>query len=181
MSTCIALLRGINVGGHNKIPMAELRALCEGIGLRNVQSYIQSGNLVFLATESPQRIEDRIEQAIEKTFGLKITVLVRTAAEWPEYRKKNPLAAACEKEPNLVMLALSKEPPRSDAVASLRERAAADERIEAGAGAIWIHYGSGMGRSKLSPALLDKLVGSPVTTRNWRTILKLAELAGVPA
>lgn len=181
MNTCIALLRGINVGGHNKIPMAELRELCEKIGLRDVQSYIQSGNLVFAAADPPQQIETRIEQALEETFGLKIDVIVRTAAQWPEYVKKNPLAEACEKAPNLVMLALSKKPPKADAVVALRERAAVDERIEAGAGAIWIHYGSGAGRSKLSPGLLDRLVGSPVTTRNWRTILKLAELAGVPA
>lgn len=181
MSTCIALLRGINVGGHNKIPMAELRELCEELGLGDVQSYIQSGNLVFTAKDPPHRLETRIEQAIEKTFGLKIDVIVRTAAQWPEYLKNNPLSEACAKEPSLVMLALSKKPPKTDTVTALRERAAADERIEAGGGAIWIHYGSGMGRSKLSPAVLDRLVGSSVTTRNWRTILKLAELAGVPA
>lgn len=181
MSTCIALLRGINVGGHNKIAMAELRALCEKLGLGGVQSYIQSGNLVFTAAEPPLRIETRIEQGIDKTFGLKIDVVVRTAAQWLETVKENPLKEACAKEPNLVMLALSKKPPRSDTVAALRARAAADEHVEAGGGAIWIHYGSGMGRSKLSPALLDRLVGSSVTTRNWRTVLKLAELAGVPA
>jgi uncharacterized protein (DUF1697 family) len=181
MSTCIALLRGINVGGHNKIPMAELRELCKEIGLRDVQSYIQSGNLVFGSADEPPQIEAKIEQAIERRFGLRIDVLVRTAAQWPEYVESNPLPEACEKEPSLVMLALSKQPPKPGAVAALRERAADSERIEAAAGAIWIHYGTGMGRSKLSPAVLDRLVGSAVTVRNWRTILKLAEMAGAPA
>jgi uncharacterized protein (DUF1697 family) len=78
------------------------------------------------------------------------------------------------------MLALSKAPPNPGAVEGLRERAAGGECVAQAGDALWIHYGAGVAGSKLTPALLDRLVGSPVTTRNWRTVLKLGEMAGLP-
>jgi uncharacterized protein (DUF1697 family) len=179
MTCFIALLRGINVGGNRKIPMAELRELCGELGFEDVQSYIQSGNLVFTASGKADAVEARLEKAIEKRFGFAVDVIVRTAAQWPAYVKGNPLPEASEKEPQLVHLALSKSPPKKDAVAALRERATTGERIEAAGEAIWIHFAGGVARSKLSPTVFDRLVGSPVTARNWRTVQKLAELAGV--
>lgn len=176
-TTFIALLRGINVSGRNKIPMAELRSLGADLGWHSVQSYIQSGNLLFQAGATAASLETELEQAIERHFGLSIPVIVRAAAEWPGYISGNPYRKACLREPNLVMLALSKAPPNVDAADRLRERAAAGERIAQIGNALWIHYGSGVARSKLTPALLDRLAGSPVTTRNWRTVLKLHELA----
>ena len=89
----------------------------------------------------------------------------------------NPYPDASESAPNAVMLALSKAPPRPDAVEKLRERASTHERIVQVGNALWIHYGDGMAKSKLAPSLLDRVVGSAVTTRNWRTVLKLQELA----
>jgi len=175
--TFIALLRGINVGGHNKVPMAELRALAEELGWAEVRSYVQSGNLVFEAEGEPASLEAELERAIERTFELSIAVIVRAAADWPAYVAGNPFPGASESAPNAVMLALSKAPPKSGAVEGLLERAAGGERVERVGDALWIHYAGGSGRSKLSPALLDRLVGSPVTTRNWRTVLKLDELA----
>jgi uncharacterized protein (DUF1697 family) len=174
----IALLRGINVGGHNKIPMAELRALCGDLGWTDVQTYIQSGNLIFRAAGEVRELEKALEGAIERRFGLEIPVMVRAASEWSCYLNGNPFPEASQREPNLVMLALSKAPPRQDAVAALVERAAGGERIVQVDDALWIHFAGGAARSKLAPALLDRLVGSPVTTRNWRTTLKLAELCG---
>ena len=81
-TTYIGLLRGINVGGHNKIPMADLRTLVATMGWSQVQTYIQSGNLVFTAAGAPAAIEDQLEQAIERHFALSIPVLVRAAADW---------------------------------------------------------------------------------------------------
>ena len=176
-SAFIALLRGINVGGHNRVPMPELRALCGDLGWEDVESYIQSGNLVFRAAGRATGLEGVLERAIERRFDLSVSVLVRPAADWPGYVGGNPFPRASKDEPNLVMLALSKEPPRQDAIDRLRERAADGERIEQVGDALWIHYAGGSGRSKLSPSVLDRLAGSPVTTRNWRTVLKLEELA----
>jgi uncharacterized protein (DUF1697 family) len=156
--------------------MAELRALCTEHGWGDVQTYIQSGNVIFAARTGAPSLETILERAIERRFGLAIPVIVRAAADWPAYIHGNPYPEASQSEPNLVMLALSKSPPHRDAVDGLRERAANGERITQVGDAIWIHYAGGVARSKLSPALLDRLVGSPVTGRNWRTVLKLDEL-----
>lgn len=178
-TTRIALLRGINVTGQNKIPMADLRALCAELGWRDVQTYIQSGNVVFVAGAPAERLEAELEAGITRRFGLRIAVIVRDTAAWRAYLAANPFPEASRAEPNRVMLALSKAPPRPDAAAKLGERAAAGERIEQVGDALWVHYPGGAGTSKLSPTLFDRLAGSPVTARNWRTVQKLAELAGV--
>jgi uncharacterized protein (DUF1697 family) len=175
-SLFIALLRGINVGGHNKIPMTQLCSLCAGLGWSDVQSYIQSGNLVFKANDTPSTLEDELERAIERKFGLVISIIVRSAKDWPAYLKGNPFPEASQNEPNAVMMALSKAKPKSDAVAQLEERAVNGERIIRAGDALWLHFKNGMAKSKLTPALLDRLVGSPVTMRNWRTVVKLNQM-----
>jgi len=181
MTTFIALLRGINVGGHRKILMADLCAVCAELGFRDVQSYIQSGNLVFAAAGKAPGVAAKLEQALEQRFGFEVDTIVRTAAEWPRYVEDNPLAKAADKAPNAVMLALAKQPPLASAVSALRARATAGERIEAAGDAIWIHFAGGVANSKLSPSAVDRLVGSPTTMRNWRTVLKLAEMVAAAA
>lgn len=175
--TFVALLRGINVSGRNKIPMSELRSLCAELGWEDVQSYIQSGNLLFKAELTAAKLETELERAIERRFGFSIPILVRAAAVWPSYVRDNPYPDASQIEPNLVMLALSKVVPKPDAVEKLQERAVSGERIVRVGDALWFHYARGVAKSNLSPALIDRLVGSPVTARNWRTVLKLHEMA----
>ena len=177
MTSFIALLRGINVSGQRKVPMADLRALCTGLGWEDVRSYIQSGNVVFSARAKAPALEAALEQALEARFGFAVDVLVRTAAQWAVYVRDNPLRDAAEAEPNRVMLALSKAPPAANALEKLRERAI-QERLEAAGEALWVHFPEGAGSSKLTPALWDRLVGSPVTARNWRTVQTLAEMVG---
>ena len=177
MSTFIALLRGINVGGHNKIPMADLRSLCAELGWADVRTYIQSGNLVFSASGAAAKLESQLERAIEDRFSLSIATVVRSAAVWPGYIKGNPYTAACETEPNHVMLALSKATPKGDAVERLLERAVGGERIARVGDVLWLYFAGSVAKTKLMPALLDRLVGSPVTMRNWRTVLTLNEMA----
>lgn len=172
----IALLRGINVGGHNKLPMAGLRDLCAGLGWQDVQSYIQSGNLVFTAAAGPAVLETDLERGILEQFGLEISVIVRLASAWAAYMDANPFPAAAEREPNFVHILLSKVPPASDSAERLQERAKDGERVALAGETLWIHYPNGAGRSKLTPALLDRLAGSPVTARNWKTALKIAEM-----
>jgi uncharacterized protein (DUF1697 family) len=180
MRTFIGLLRGINVGGHNKILMSDLRTLCAEIGWSNIQTYIQSGNLIFSATGKPNALEAELNRAIERRFGLSIPVIIRPAADWSAYIQTNPFLAACKKEPHLVMLCLSQRTAKADAVMQLRERAADGERIAQVGDALWIHFPDGIARSKLSPSLLDRSAGSPVTARNWLTVLKLDEMANAP-
>jgi len=175
-TTWIALLRGVNVGGHNKVAMAELREVCGTLGCQAVQSYIQSGNLVFLSALTQEELEGALETAILKYFGLNISVVVRSAGDWHRYLGTNPFPVESDKEGNLVMLALSKDELLADAVDELRSRAVHGEAIEQRGDAFWIHFKGGSARSKLSPSVLERAAGSPVTSRNWRTVQKLAQL-----
>ena len=181
MKTFIGLLRGINVGGHNKIPMSDLRSLCVEIGWSNVQTYIQSGNLVFSAAGKPASLEAGLGRAIESHFGFSICTIVRSAADWPAYIKTNPFLDACKTEPHHVLLCLSRSAPKADAIDNLQERASKGERIAQIGNALWIHFADGVARSKLSPSVLDRFAGSPVTARNWLTVLKLGEMATASA
>ncbi len=177
VKTQIALLRGINVGGHHKVPMAELRALCESIGWKDVKSYIQSGNLIFQSTREHWRLESELEQAIQEHFSFDIPVIIRTGARWQELLAGNPFSDVSRTEPNRVMLGLAKSAPAAGAAVALQEYATSGERIRVVDNALWMHFPNGSGRSKVTPALLDRLAGSPVTTRNWRTALKIKLLA----
>lgn len=177
MQLFIALLRAVNASGHNKIVMADLRAACDELGWHEVQSYIQSGNLIFQADKEAAVLEGELEEMIAGRFGLTVPVMVRTAVQWAAYLNDNPYPRASQQEPNRVMLALSKEPPNPNAVSELRQYATGSERITQIRDALWIHFGDGAGKSRLSPAVFDRLVGSPVTMRNWRTVVRLGELS----
>jgi uncharacterized protein (DUF1697 family) len=156
--------------------MAGLRSLCADVGADCVQTYIQSGNLVFNATATAPSLEAQLEKAILRRWKLFIPIIVRSAAQWPGYISNNPFPNAAKNEPNFVMLALSKSPFKSDTAEKLLERAANGERVHQSGDALWIHFAEGAGKSKL-PALFDRFAGSPVTLRNWNTILKLDEMA----
>ena len=176
MARLIALLRAVNVGGR-KLPMAELRVLCGEIGWKDVETYIQSGNLVFTAPGGAGALEKALEDAIKDRFGLDVPVIVRTALQWEELAAANPFPKVARDEPNRLQLLVSKRPPESGAARKLKERARAGEAVEAAGGALWFHFPEGVGTSKLTPAAIDKACGSPSTSRNWRTICKLQEMA----
>ena len=171
----VALLRAVNVGGR-KLPMAELRSLCDELGLQEVVTYIQSGNIVFSSRLGRETAAARLEQAIEQRFGLKVPVIVRTAAEWSAAANSNPFAEAARDEPNRLMLLISKEPPKPGAEAAIQARAAASEQVRRAGNELWIHFPKGSGTSKLTPSLIDKAIGSAATSRNYRTVTKLKEL-----
>jgi len=156
--------------------MAELRGLAEELGWRDVQSYIQSGNLVFGASAAAGKAEALLEEAIQRRFGLSIPIVIRSASQWTALAASNPFPEAAAKEPNRVMLLLSKQAPSRDSAEALQENARNGERITAAGGALWIHYPDGAGTSKLSPALIDRLAGSSTTARNYRTVTKLDEM-----
>lgn len=173
----VALLRGVNVGGNRKVPMKELHAVALKAGLKQVETYINSGNLVFdPGNMSPADSAARLEKAIQKHFGFAVDVVIRTERQWKAYVKEGPFPEAAEIRPNLLMVGFSKLPLRKDVDSLLKERAAANERIKVVNDAIWVDFAGGAGRSKLTPAWFDKAAGSPVTLRNWRTVMKLAKM-----
>ena len=171
----VALLRAVNVGG-GKLPMAELREICAELGWEKVATYIQSGNLVFEAPGMPAALEAALEKAVAKRFGFERPVIVRSAAEWSVYAAGSPFPDAERDEPNRLMLGLSKRAPNVDAPKVLEAKAAAGEQVKLIGDALWVRYPDGVGTTKLTPSLLDKAAGSPVTQRNWRTVLKLQEM-----
>ena len=176
MAKFIALLRAVNVGGR-KLPMADLRALCERLGWSEVRTYIQSGNIVFDADGKADALEEALEAAIGKEFGLDVPVIVRSAAQWDKIVAGNPFSKEAEKSPNWVLLGLAKRKIADGAAAAIAAKGKAGERVEAAGEALWFHYPEGVGTSKLTPASIDRAAGSPVTARNWRTVLTLEEMA----
>lgn len=179
MNRSIALLRGINVGGHRKVPMARLRKLAESIDLEEPETYIQSGNLVFRSAGDPRGTEARLEKAIEAEFGFQVPCVVRTAEQWAGYITGNPLREKGEEDSRLLMLALSTEPPTTEVAAQLEERGDRGEIVREAGDALWIFFAGGSARSRITPQLMDRLFGSSVTTRNWRTVLKIGTMLGV--
>ena len=177
MGRAVALLRGINVGGRRKVPMADLRAVAEGLGLEDPRTYVASGNLVFASDEAPDIIEARLERGIEARFGFNVDVIVRTADEWAGYCDSNPFPEESGRAPNLVMLVVGKQAPDEEALEALRARASAEEKVERRGEAIWIWFGNGAGRSKIG---LGPSCGV-WTSRNWRTVVKLKEMLCSPS
>lgn len=171
----VALLRAVNVGGR-KLPMAELRAVADGLGWSEVATYIQSGNLVFSAAGKAPSLEAQLEAAIAQRFSMDVPVMIRTAPQWTKLADSNPFRDAARDEPNRLMILVAKRPPAADAAERLMERAKAGEQVRSSGGALWFHYPEGAGTSKLTPSLIDRAVGSPATARNWRTVLKIQEM-----
>ena len=166
MPAYVALLRAVNVGGTGKLPMSELRAMCEGIGFAEVRTYIASGNVVFAAAETEVTVKAAIERALEAYAGKPVNVMVRTAAEMAAVVSANPFAGAG----NRTVAIFLDGPPLPDAVAGVTGRQ--DEEIALGAREIYVHYPSGIGISKLKiPAARSG------TARNMNTIATLAEWA----
>lgn len=174
MARLIALLRAVNVGGR-KVGMAELREVCDAGGFGDVRTYIASGNLVLSGKEAGA--EERLEALIERRFGIEVPVIVRTPSQWATYVAKNPLPKEAAEAPSRFVLAVSKTPAARSAAQALSTRAESGEVIARCGDALVLCFPAGISQSKLSPALIDRLVGSPTTGRNWNTVLKLAELA----
>lgn len=178
MSRMIVLLRAVNVGAQRKVPMAELRALATGEGFTEVETYIQSGNLVLTAKKPVSSVVAALERAIERHFGFTVDVIARTADQWDAYAGGSPFADAQRDRPNHLLLGLAAKPLNEGVAEALRARAKGGERVEVVGDAIWFDYPNGnVARSKLTPAAIDKAAGSPVTARNWNTVLKLHAMA----
>ncbi|PRH79009.1 hypothetical protein C6N75_11940 [Streptomyces solincola] len=174
------LLRGINVGGHHKLPMAALRTLLTGLGHTDVATYLQSGNAVFTAAggEGEEETAARIEQAVEDGFGFRPACLVRDAAYLRAVADACPYPAA-ELEPKQLHVIYFSAPVGAERFAGLDPAAFAPEDFRLGDRALYLYAPDGLGRSKLADALARPalLKGLTATTRNWNTVVKLAELA----
>ncbi|HSX60148.1 MAG TPA: DUF1697 domain-containing protein [Tahibacter sp.] len=167
MTAFVALLRAVNVGGTGKLPMAELKAMCEACGFAGVKTYIASGNVVFTTRKSEAAVQKALAAALQDHAGKPVGVLVRTAAEMAAVLAANPFPKAA---PNrTVAIFLDGPPPRDAAKKATHVNG---EEIALGTREIYVHYGDGMADSKLKiPA------AAAGTARNMNTVAKLAEMA----
>jgi uncharacterized protein (DUF1697 family) len=169
------LVRGINVGGKNRLAMADLRTLVESLGGEDVTTYVQSGNVVFRSAHpNAAAVAKELRTALERDAGLSVTVAVRTGAQLERIVAANPYAGR-EDDPTKLHVAFFLEPPRAGGLPDLEARAAPGESIVLAGGEAYLHLPAGMGRSELAAAV-EKHLGT-ATVRNWRTVLALAELA----
>ena len=176
MQAIIALLRGVNVGPHNRIKMEDLRAVCTSLKLGNVQTYVQSGNVVFTSNENDlPKMAKKLEDALEKKFGFRPAVMLRTTAEMQAVVKKNPFAKRDFDPAKLAVMFLN-----SDLSAETRKQLEAikvgPEELKALPHELYVYFPDGMGRLKLSPAI-DRIIKKTGTGRNWNSVLNLLEMA----
>ncbi len=177
LSIYIALLRGINVSGHRLIKMADLRALCERLGLHRVQTYIQSGNILFESEEEAGVLGSRLEEGIRETFGFEVPVVLRTAAELGRVIQDCPFPAEGLVEGEYVHVSLLAEAPSQEGIDRLRAVSVAPDEFRLVGREIYILFRQSSHKSKLSNALIEQKLRVPATLRNWQTMSKLLELA----
>jgi uncharacterized protein (DUF1697 family) len=172
-SSHLALLRGINVGGKNKLPMKDLAGMFEDAGCTNVHTFIQSGNVTFTATSSVSKgLGDVVASKIAEQFGYKVRVILRTAQQLRQVVSNNPFPQG---EENLHVMFLADRPTPTKIAALDPNRSAPDAFIVRG-GEIYLHLPNGVADSKLTNAWFDSKLGTVSTGRNWRTVTKLLEI-----
>jgi uncharacterized protein (DUF1697 family) len=167
MSVYVALLRAVNVGGTGKLPMEQLRAMCAKLGYRDARTYIASGNVVFESDHDEAAVKAALEKALAAYAGKPVGVLVRSGDELAAVLEANPFPSAA---PNRTVAIFLDAPPPDGWEAGVAGRA--DEEIAAGGREFYVHYGDGMGQSKLRIA-----AAASGTARNMNTIAKLAAMA----
>lgn len=173
----VALLRGINVGGHNPIAMSELRELVENLGFTSVTTLLQSGNLVFQSDEtSAAALEQRLELETARRLGVSVDYLVRSAAEWKKVVARNPFSDEATSDPGHLVVMFLKTVPSGKDVEDLQASVQGPEIIRRDGKHLYIVYPDGIGRSKLTGTRIEQRLDSRGTARNWNTVLKLAAL-----
>ncbi len=179
MTTYIALLRAVNLGAHNKVAMADLRALADKLGLADARTLLQSGNLVFSAGgQTASKLEDLLAGAARKRLSLDTDFFVRSSKEWREIVDGNPFADEAKRDPGHLVLLCLKDAPGKDVVAALQAAITGRETVRVQGRHAYATYPDGIGVSKLTTALIERKLQTRVTGRNWNTVCKIGALAG---
>jgi uncharacterized protein (DUF1697 family) len=177
MPTYVALLRGVNLGSHNKVAMPALRTIVEGLGYLDVATYIQSGNLILTSGDSATKVRTALEKAIAQEFGIDIVVVVRTRTQLKKVVDGNPFAKKA-KDDRLVHVVFLADKPKADKVNALTSGEWGDDEVAVTGTEAYLHTPKGYGRAKLNNMLVEKKLGVAGTARNSRTTAKLLQLAG---
>jgi uncharacterized protein (DUF1697 family) len=170
----VGLLRAVNVGGR-KVPMAQLRSLCEALGHTEVETLLQSGNVIFTARKADPAA---MEEALQAEFGFAVPVMVRTGAQLQKVIDANPFAGQARADGKSVHVAFASGPVKAKLLEGVDRDRLAPDGFAAGKEEVYLHYPQGSGRSKMSIQLFEKPLGVALTARNWNTVLKLRDLVG---
>jgi uncharacterized protein (DUF1697 family) len=178
MTSYVALLRGVNVGGNKMVSMAELRDMLTKLGFADARTLLQSGNAVFRGpVKAPAKLEAQLEAAMSTHFGLSCDYHVRTAAELSEVIAANPLTAEAKKDPSRLLVSFYRAPLDKAAVKAAQAAITGPEIVRADGRHLYMYFPDGQGNSKAA-IVVDRTLKVRGTGRNWNTVLKLAALAG---
>jgi uncharacterized protein (DUF1697 family) len=178
MPVHVALLRAVNLGAHNSVAMADLRALLEHLGLREGRSLLQSGNLIFRSdVRKTVALEALLEAAAAKRLGLRTDFFVRSAAEVSAVLERNPFPAEATRDPGHLVVMFLKAAAADEDVQALRASITGREVVRADGRQAYIVYPDGIGNSRLTHALVERKLRTRGTARNWNTVTKLGALA----
>ncbi|MFK7923946.1 MAG: DUF1697 domain-containing protein [Bacteroidia bacterium] len=177
MKQYVALLRGINVGGHRKIKMAELRSMCEEIGLSEVQTYIQSGNIIFCSPlENAETIATKIKDAILATFGHDVITFVIDKEAYERVIVDNPFEEREDPDPKKLHVCFLYEAVDASLETELQAVESKRDQVALRPKALYLYCPDGFGRTKYTDSVIKRILKTSGTTRNWRSVLKLQEM-----
>jgi uncharacterized protein (DUF1697 family) len=178
VTTYVALLRAVNLAGKNMVAMADLRDLLARLGFEDPRSLLQSGNLVFGAgKKSTTHLERLLGDEVRKRFEVTTDFFVRTAEEWKAIVAHNPFRQEAERDPGHLVVQFLKEAAAAQDVRDLQASIEGRELVRAKGREAYVVYPDGIGRSRVTTALIEKKLGTQATGRNWNTVLKLGALA----
>ncbi len=173
----VAMLRGINVAGHKTIGMEHLRTLCRDIGFQNVETYVQSGNVVFQTQkETPAVLSKRIGEAILHSFGFETAIIVKTSKQMENVIANNPFLKEKDVDSSKLHVTFLSEIPKKGSSKKLRELGTSPDQFHAAQDEIYLYCPNGYGRTKLSNNAIEKALSVTATTRNWKTTNVLFEM-----
>jgi uncharacterized protein (DUF1697 family) len=174
MQTFIALLRGINVGGHHKLPMADLRELCEANGLKDSKTYIQSGNVVFRSGDKKEKISENLSALISERFGFAPRIVIREVDELLAAEKAFPYDTSNHKLAHIVFL---DDKPLPEAISQLLELDFSPDEISVVESDVHCYFPNGVLETNIDFKKMERILGIAGTARNWRTVQKVIEMA----
>ena len=178
MAVVICMLRGVNVGPHNRVKMEALKALCASLKLRDSQTYVQSGNIIFKTGEKDLlKLAKKIESAIQKEFGFQTDVILRSAKDLQKVIAGNPFAKRRDIVPGKLLVTFFSGDPGEPARAQVRAMKCDPEEIFIEGREAYIYFPNGAGRSKLNWAVIPKTLKVQGTARNWNSVTKMLEMA----
>jgi uncharacterized protein (DUF1697 family) len=178
MPVIICMLRGVNVGGHNLIKMDALKALCVSLKLKDPQTYVQSGNVIFRTEEKDAtKLARRLQDALEKKFGFRPGVMLRTASELRDVITRNPFAGRNGIEPGKLLVNFLVDDPGKDARKQAQAIKTDPEELHIIGREVFIYFPDGQGRSRLPWAKIERALGTSATGRNWNSVTKMLEIA----